>query len=197
MILIIGLGNPGLKFKNTRHNLGFEIVNRLKKKGAFSAWQNKKRLKAKISHGKIENQKIILAKPQTFMNQSGRAVNHLMKFYKIPLKNLWVVYDDIDLVLGKIKIKKKSRSGGHKGVQSIIDELGTKSFSRLKIGVGLKQPKIDSKKFVLQKLTKSEREVLKTSQKESVVILLTELNSKDNAELREQHNGKYKNYQNN
>jgi len=165
MILIIGLGNPGLKFKNTRHNLGFEIVDIIKKENGFSIWQNKKKLKAKISQGKIDNQKIVLAKPQTFMNLSGQAVKSLMKFYKIPLKNLWVIHDDLDLELGKIKIKNDSRSAGHKGIQSIIDELGTKNFNRLKIGIGPRPIEIDSKKFVLQKFFKNEKGILEETKK--------------------------------
>ncbi len=164
MLLIIGLGNPGRKFKSTRHNLGFEIINLIKKQGNFSVWQNKKKLKSKISRGKIGERKIILAKPQTFMNQSGQAVKLLIKFYKIPLKNLWIIQDDLDLETGKIKIKKNSGSGGHKGIQSIIDELGIKNFNRLKIGIGPKPIKIDSKKFVLQKFTKSEKEIFTRGQ---------------------------------
>jgi len=176
MILIVGLGNPGRKFKSTRHNLGFEIVNLIKKQGDFSVWQNKKKLKSKVSQGKIDNQKIILAKPQTFMNQSGQAVKLLAKFYKIPLKNLWVIQDDLDLEIGKIKIKKNSGSGGHKGIQSIIDELRTKNFNRLKIGIGPKPFRIDSKKFVLQKFNKTETEILKETKKEATHTLQKELN---------------------
>ena len=179
MILIVGLGNPGLKFKNTRHNLGFEILNLIKKQNDFSVWQNKKKLKAKVSQGEINNQKIILAKPQTFMNSSGQAVKFLIKFYKIPLKNLWVIHDDLDMELGKIKIKKDSRSAGHKGIQSIIDELGTKNFNRLKIGIGPRPIKIDSKKFVLQKFAKNEKEILKKTKEKASILLLEQLNGRD------------------
>jgi len=176
MILIIGLGNPGLKFKSTRHNLGFELVNYIKRQGGFSAWQNKKRLKAKISQGKIDNKKVILAKPQTFMNQSGQAVKLLVKFYKIPLKNLWVVHDDLDLVFGKMRVKKNSRAAGHKGVQSIIDELGTKNFNRLKVGIGPKQSKINSKKFVLQKFGKKEQKELRRIKEKTTAFLQEQIN---------------------
>ena len=181
MFLIVGLGNPGLKFKNTRHNLGFDIVNLIKKQESFSAWQNKKKLKVKISQGVIGEKDIILAKPQTFMNLSGQAVKQLIKFYKIPLENLWVIHDDLDLEIGKIKIKKDSRSAGHKGVQSIIDELGTKNFNRLKIGIGPKPMEADSKKFVLQKFNKNEKEILK-GVKQKVIIKVLDL-----------FDGKYKN----
>ncbi len=162
MILIIGLGNPGLKFKNTRHNLGFEILDQLKKEGNFSVWEDKKRLKTKICIGEYEDKKIILAKPQTFMNNSGEAVKLLTAFYKIPSDELWVVHDDIDLEFGKIKIKNESGSGGHRGIESIIALLGTKNFKQLKIGVLNKEKsEIDAKKFVLQKFTKQELEQLK------------------------------------
>ncbi len=174
MILLVGLGNPGLKFKNTRHNLGFEILNFFKKNN-FSDWENKKKLKTKISQNKVNNQKIILAKPQTFMNQSGQAVSHLIKFYKIPLKNLWVIHDELYLSLGEIKIKKNSGAGGHKGVQSIINELGSKNFNRLKIGIGPKQPEIDLKKFVLQKFTKDEQKKLEQIKEEIDQTLFSNL----------------------
>ena len=177
MILIIGLGNPGLKFKNTPHNLGFEIVDFIKKEADFSIWQNKKNLKAKISQGEINEQKIILAKPQTFMNQSGEAVNLLKNFYKIPLKNIWVIHDDLDLELGKIKIKENSRSAGHKGVQSIIDELGTKNFNRLKIGIGPKPIKIDSKKFVLQKFPKEKQKGIAQAKENATLFLIKNISN--------------------
>ena len=172
MFLIVGLGNPGLKFRNTPHNLGFDVVNLIEKVGDFSVWQNKKKLKSKISQGVIDEKHIVLAKPQTFMNLSGQAVKQLIKFYKIPLKNLWIIHDDLDLEIGKIKIKKDSRSAGHKGVQSIIDELGTKNFNRLKIGVGPKPIKIDSKNFVLQKFNKNEKEILKEIKQDIVIKIL-------------------------
>jgi len=177
MILIIGLGNPGTKYKNTPHNLGFEIVNLIKKEGSFSVWKNKAKLKAKISQGEINNQKIILAKPQTFMNSSGQAVSHLIKFYKIPLKNLWVIHDDLDMELGKIRIKKDSKSAGHKGVQSIIDELGTKNFNRLKIGIGPKPIKINSKKFVLQKLPKEKQEKMAQAKEKAALLLIKNISN--------------------
>ena len=176
MILIVGLGNPGLKFKNTRHNLGFKIVNIIKKESDFSIWQNKKNLKAKISQGEIYNQKIILAKPQTFMNSSGQAVRDLIKFYKIPLENLWIIHDDLDLELGKIRIKKDSGSAGHKGIQSIINELGAKNFNRLKIGIGPKPIKIETKRFVLQRFSKNEKEILEKTKEELIHTLREELN---------------------
>lgn len=171
MILIVGLGNPGRKFKNTRHNLGFKMIDLIKKQGSFSLWQNKKKLRAKIAKGKIGRQKIILAKPQTFMNQTGVAVKALKNLYKIPLKNIWLIHDDLDLALGKIRIKKNSTASGHKGVQSVIDELGSKNFHRLKIGIG-PRPKKDVKKFVLEKFLKKELKDLEPVKKQANNILL-------------------------
>jgi PTH1 family peptidyl-tRNA hydrolase len=177
MILIIGLGNPGLKFKNTRHNLGFEILDQLKKDGGFtSAWEDKKRLRAKICKGEYQDKTIILAKPQTFMNNSGEAVKLLTTFYKISPDNLWVVHDDIDLEFGKIRVKNESGSGGHKGIESIISSLGTKNFKQLKIGVLNKEKnKIDVKKFVLQKFTKQETEELKDIKQAAILSLFPDL----------------------
>ncbi|MCX6737895.1 MAG: aminoacyl-tRNA hydrolase [Candidatus Parcubacteria bacterium] len=176
MILIIGLGNPGLKFKNTRHNLGFEILDQLKKEGNFSVWEEKKRLKAKICNGEYKDKKIILAKPQTFMNNSGEAVKLLTAFYKISPDELWIVHDDIDLDFGKIRIKNNSSSGGHKGTESIISSLGNKDFRQLKIGVLNKEKsKIDVKKFVLQKFTKQEIEQLKDIKQATISSLFSVL----------------------
>lgn len=148
MILIIGLGNPGKKYKYTRHNVGFQVIDKLVK---------------------IKRKGWILAKPQTFMNQSGKAVKALIKFNKTNPENLWIIHDDIDLPLGKIRISKGRGSGGHKGVQSIINELGTKDFWRLRIGVSLKSGKPQNvEKFVLQNFTKSEEKILKDVIKETI-----------------------------
>ncbi len=164
MILIVGLGNPGRKFQRTRHNLGFWVLDRFKKKNKFSDWKLKKKFEAKISEGKLGRKKIILAKPQTFMNNSGRAVKLLIAYYRLPLTNLFVVHDDLDILLGKIKIVKTKGSAGHRGVQSIIDEIKKRNFIRFRIGI---RPKISNSefetkdKFVLQKFSKEEIKILK------------------------------------
>ena len=108
MILIIGLGNPGKKFRNTRHNVGFLVLDQLKRGKNFSRWKQSKKFQAKISQGKIGRQKIILAKPQTFMNSSGKSVKILTAYYKLQTINLIVVHDDLDISLGQIKISKKT-----------------------------------------------------------------------------------------
>ena len=141
MILIVGLGNLGKKYQRTRHNLGFRVIDKLR----F-----------------LSEKKVILAKPKTFMNLSGKAVKSLIKRYKIPTTNLWIIHDDIDLPLGKIRISKGRGAAGHKGVESVIRELKTKNFIRFRIGI---QPKIGRpkfpEKFVLQKFNKDEEEIVK------------------------------------
>ncbi len=155
MIIIVGLGNPGEKFKNTRHNVGFMAVDFFAKKNQLPEFELSKKYNSLIS--KKEN--IILVKPQTFMNESGTAVKSIIKNSKET--ELIVVHDDIDLPLGKIKFSKDSGAGGHKGVDSIINSLGNKNFIRLKIGVGSNGQKVKAEKVVLKKFTKEEKEILK------------------------------------
>ena len=164
MIIIAGLGNPGKKFEKTRHNLGFQIIEEMKKKSNFPDFKLSKKFKAEISQRKIDNQKVILAKPQTFMNNSGQAVKELTYNLQFTTYNLWVVHDDIDLPLGKIKISIGRGAAGHKGVQSIIDELGTKNFVRFRLGIKPQQYHrlvCGTEKFVLQKFNKEEEKILK------------------------------------
>jgi len=179
MILIVGLGNPGRKFQKTRHNLGFLVLDRFKKKNKFPDWKLKKKFEAKISEGKLGRKKIILAKPQTFMNDSGRAVKLLIAYYRLPLTNLFVVHDDLDILLGKIKIVKTKGSAGHKGVQSIIDEIRNQNFIRFRIGI---RPKISNSefetkdKFVLQKFNKEEIKILKKVTEKTSKAIKTTIN---------------------
>ena len=173
MILIIGLGNPGIKYENTRHNIGFAIIDNLQSTiNNFSDWKQEKKLLAKISNGKIDKEKIILTKPQTFMNNSGVSVKKIIRNWKTSLqkvaksnreiKNLIVIHDDVDLPLGKIKIVKNRGAGGHKGVQSIINELKTKNFIRIRIGIKPKIKKLKNvEKFVLQKFNEEEKKIVK------------------------------------
>ncbi len=163
MKIIVGLGNPGRKFIKTRHNLGFRMLNNFRKRNKFSNWKEKKKLKAKISEKKIGKKKIILAKSQAFMNDSGKSVKLLAKTYHLTPDSLIVIHDDLDIPLGKMKISKGRSSAGHKGVQSIIDELGTKDFVRLRIGISPinNEQQTMSSIFVLQKFTKEEEKILK------------------------------------
>jgi PTH1 family peptidyl-tRNA hydrolase len=172
MILIVGLGNPGKKFQKTRHNLGFMIVESLKLKiKSFSDWRKKRKLLAEISEGIIANKKIILAKPRTFMNLSGKAAQKLTYNLQLTTDNLWIVHDEIDLPLGKIRISVGRGAAGHKGVQSIIDTLGTKDFVRFRIGIKPKQSSRSvyrAEGFVLKKFNKKEEKIVKEMIKRTV-----------------------------
>jgi len=162
--LIIGLGNPGQQYKNTRHNIGFMVLDKFQKENEadFSNWKEDKKNQSLICTGKINNKTYILAQPQTFMNKSGEAVQKLMAYYKINLDDLLVIHDDIDIVLGEIKLQKGRSSAGHKGVQSIIDQIGSKDFSRLRIGIAKEDRKKmgDIVKFVLRKFGLFEKKKL-------------------------------------
>lgn len=170
MLLIVGLGNPGRKFQKTRHNLGWLVLDllqkRWKKEHSFSDWKKVKKFKAEVSKGKIKNKKIILAKPLTFMNLSGQAVKSLTSFYKIKPKKLFVVHDDVDIPSGKIRIVKNRGTAGHKGIQSIISELGTKNFTRLRTGISPSPRAIELyrpeavENFVLRKFNKKEKKII-------------------------------------
>lgn len=135
MKLIIGLGNPGKEYKNTRHNAGFQCVDLLRKKLGLPEFKLQKKFFALVSEGTYEGEKIALAQPQTFMNASGKTARALMNFYKIPPQDLWLIYDDIDLALGKIRIRASGSSGSHNGMKSVIESLGFENFPRIRIGI--------------------------------------------------------------
>ncbi len=170
MKLIIGLGNPGIKYKKTRHNLGFRVIGELAEKfqSAFNA---------EISEKRIKNQKIILAKPQTFMNNSGMAVKSIIDYYKIPVKDVIVIHDDIDLPLEEIKIQQGRGSAGHKGVQSVIDYLNSKDFIRMRIGIrpDNEDEIINTEKFVLQKFTSEEEKIIQKIIKKATDLITAAL----------------------
>ena len=151
--LIVGLGNPGPKYARNRHNVGYQFVDNLAKAHelAFAHQQ----FHARVAAGRIAGQRVLLAKPLTFMNLSGKAVGALMRFYKLTPSDLLVVYDDLDLPLGKVRIRAGGGSGGHKGTKSIIERLGTHDFARLRIGIGRPQAG-DPVNYVLQNLSNEE-----------------------------------------
>ena len=158
-MIIVGLGNPGKEFKNTRHNVGFEVLDKIREENDFPDFAFSKKFNAQISKGILNQEKTILAKPQTFMNSSGESVKALRQYYK--KAKLMIVHDDIDILLGKVKFSKDSGSAGHKGVKSVINNLGTKDFMRLRIGiVPLKGKPLKTEKFVLKKFTKKEKEII-------------------------------------
>jgi PTH1 family peptidyl-tRNA hydrolase len=155
-IAIIGLGNVGEQYEQTRHNIGFNCIDNFATNNEFPGWVLKKDLKAAVSMKTLGDSRVILMKPTTLMNLSGDAVMGLVQFYKIPATNILVVHDELDIQFGKIRSKKGGSSAGHNGVQSIIDAIGT-DFSRFRIGIGPKTPEqLDSADFVLQKFTPKE-----------------------------------------
>jgi PTH1 family peptidyl-tRNA hydrolase len=177
MKLIIGLGNPGDKYEKTRHNLGFQVIDELKKNLEFRTWNLTKKFNALISEGTFNHQKIILAKPQTFMNNSGQAVRALTDYYKISPEDILIIHDDIDLPLEEIRIQKGRGSAGHKGVQSIIDQLGTKDFIRMRIGIRPNEApkKINAEQFVLQKFTAEEEKIIQPTIKKAAQMIVAAL----------------------
>ena len=153
MILIVGLGNPDEEFFKTRHNIGFSIVDKIKDKWDFPEYKSK--FSGKISEKKINDEKIILLKPMTYMNLSGNSVQSICNFMKIETQNILIIHDDVDMKLGKIRIKSQGGHGGHNGIRHIIHHIGDK-FNRLKIGIQPEKGIVDTKKFVLQKFKLNE-----------------------------------------
>jgi PTH1 family peptidyl-tRNA hydrolase len=146
--LIAGLGNPGRNFEHNRHNVGFMLLNRL----ALKLSENFTHVESKalVAKAIYQGERVILIKPQTYMNDSGKAVSSLVRFYKVPLENLMVAYDDVDLPLGKLRIRPTGGSAGQKGMQSIIERLGTDTFPRLRIGTGRPPGRMEAADYVLQ-----------------------------------------------
>jgi peptidyl-tRNA hydrolase, PTH1 family len=175
-IIIAGLGNPGKEYEETRHNAGFMFVDYFRGNDAapdFSDWEFSKKLNSEICSGKYKERKIILLKPQTFMNPSGEAVAAAKKYFKVKLENIFVAHDEIDLPLGTFRFSKNSSSAGHQGAQNIIDRLKTKDFTRIRIGIGgKKDKKIATKNYVLGKFTSAELRNIKNAFKGSTVELL-------------------------
>ena len=179
MIIIVGLGNPGKKFKETWHNVGFLAVDELSKKNDFPDWQESKKNNCLYTKKEIAGKETELIKPLIFMNNSGSVVRSVAKKHNLRPEDIFVVHDDIDLTLGKIKIVKNRGAAGHKGVTSIIKELRTKNFVRFRIGI--RPPEIkkvkDLKKFVLQRFGKKDEKILKEiieKAKKAIEISLSE-----------------------
>lgn len=162
MKLIVGLGNPGKIYAKTRHNAGFMVLDKLReglKENNISNWELSKKFNAEICGCAINGNKIVLAKPMTFMNASGQAVQLIAHFYKLTVPDLIVVHDDKDIKLGELKIQTDKSSAGHNGVQSIMDHIGTQNFTRVRVGIAPENPKkmSDTAKFVLNKFGLFER----------------------------------------
>lgn len=161
MKLIVGLGNPGREYINTRHNVGFQCIDRVREKLGFPEFKLQKKFHAEMTEGIFSGEKILLAKPQTFMNVSGKSVVALIHFYRIAPKDLWLIFDDIDLPLGKIRMRPNGSAGSHNGMKSVIASLGFQNFPRIRIGIesrGLSAAaEQDISSFVLNAFSKKEK----------------------------------------
>lgn len=158
MYLIVGLGNPGRQYEKTRHNVGFEVIDRLADR--LSASVDEKKFKGCYGKGVIGGNKVILLKPLTYMNLSGESVRAAMDFYKIDPDHMIVVYDDVSLDVGQLRIRTKGSAGGHNGIKNIIAHLGTQEFPRVKVGVGEKPPRMDLADYVLSRFSEGERKLV-------------------------------------
>lgn len=166
MKLIVGLGNPGRDYAKTRHNAGFMCIDEV-------AWQlnaevNTKKFKALIGQCKVNGENVILMKPQTFMNLSGEAVGECVRFYDIALEDIVVISDDLDLPIGKVRIREKGSSGGQKGLKSIIAHLGSQEFKRIRIGIGNDKQMLTAD-YVLGKISKADKELFDESVKKAAL----------------------------
>ena len=159
MKLIVGLGNPGKEYATSRHNIGFLVINQLAREKGIALTERK--FKSRWGKGILLGHKVILAKPHTYMNLSGEAVNAIAHFYKIAAQDIIVVHDDLDIAFGSLKIKTKGGSGGHHGIDSIISSLKDNSFTRVRVGIGRPHPGKDNVDFVLSSFTKAEAGTLK------------------------------------
>ena len=154
MYLIVGLGNPEPEYSKTRHNMGFAVINKLSKK--FNIEVQKEKYNSLYGTGIIEDEKVILLKPQTYMNLSGEAVKPFMDFYKVKPENIIVIYDDIDIETGTIKIRKKGGAGTHNGMKSVVHELNTEEFPRIRVGTGSKEKIFNLINYVITRVDDDE-----------------------------------------
>lgn len=158
MKVIVGLGNPGLKYTKTRHNLGFWVVDLLSER-----WQiplTKHKFKAKYGEGVIRGERVILVKPQTFMNRSGETVGDIVRFYQLAIEDLLVIYDDLALIPGLIRIKRSGSAGGHNGMRNIIEHVKSQEFPRLRVGIGQNPSFMNTADYVLQGFDQSEIKIV-------------------------------------
>ena len=175
MYMIAGLGNPTKEYDKTRHNVGFAVIDELADHYGIDVSERKHR--AFCGRGVIEGQKVLLVKPQTFMNLSGESLRSVLDYYKVLPEELIVIYDDISLPPGQLRIRLKGSAGGHNGIKNIIGHLGTQEFPRIKVGVGEKPPRMDLKDYVLSRFSKGEQELMDEAFQEAaqaVVMMLGE-----------------------
>ncbi len=161
MRLVVGLGNPGQKYLGTRHNLGFEVVKLFSERHGINL--NQKRFLSLLGQGRIGGTKVFLLLPQTYMNLSGRAVRQIVDYFDLATRDILIVYDDMDVELGRIKITAQGGAGGHKGMVSIIEHLKTTEFNRIKIGIGRSDPRMSGESFVLSRFRPEEEKIIQHS----------------------------------
>jgi len=187
---VVGLGNPGLKYEFTRHNIGFRVVDSLAR-DIETEFKKVKSYYSLISRGRINNHKVMLVKPQTFMNLSGRAVSKVVSYYKIPLQDLLIVYDDLNLEFGQVRIRKRGSTGGHKGIESIMQYLHSEEIPRLRIGIG--SPSVsfnfDCVSYVLSNFSDDEEDRIKETIKLSTKAIKTAIEEGFEKAMRK-YNGK-------
>ena len=165
MLIIAGLGNPGREYENTRHNAGFMVLDALADK--LGADISERKHKALCGKAVIGGQKVILLKPQTYMNSSGESIRAAADYYKVPPEDILVIYDDISLAPGQLRIRAKGSAGGHNGIKSIIAHLGTQEFPRVKVGIGEKPPRMDLADYVLGHFSEGEKRIMADAVKEA------------------------------
>ena len=173
MYLIVGLGNPEEEYSKTRHNMGFNTINKISKQYEISV--EKKNFKGLYGIGNIENKKVILLKPQTYMNLSGESIQEVMHYYKIKLEELIVIYDDMDIEKGIVKIRKKGGPGTHNGMKSVVHCINSQEFARVRVGIGMPEDTTELINYVIGELPKDEMEILDkatTKAKDAVIEIL-------------------------
>ncbi len=158
MKMIVGLGNPGRNYEFTRHNVGFRVLDLLSE--AENIPVERRQHESLTGDGLVEGQRVILVKPQTFMNNSGVAVSALARWYKLPPEDILVIYDDLDLEVGRLRIRCGGGAGGHNGIKSLIQHLGTDAFSRIRFGIGRPRPPLETVAYVLQSFDPGQQELI-------------------------------------
>jgi peptidyl-tRNA hydrolase, PTH1 family len=185
--LIAGLGNPGPQYRYSRHNVGFMLLDRLA--AHLQVKFTRLESKALVTKAEHQGQRLVLAKPQTFMNLSGQAVGSLARYYKIPTEHIMIAYDDVDLPLGTLRIRPDGGSAGQKGMASIIERLGTQEFPRLRLGIGRPPGRMDAADYVLQDFSKTEAEFLASILDRAVEAVLTFVNQGLDAAMNKYNGG--------
>lgn len=175
MYIIAGLGNPTKEYDKTRHNVGFLAIDALADQYHIDV--SEKKHKALCGRGAIEGQKVVLMKPQTFMNLSGESIRAAVDFYKVDPEDIIIIYDDISLEPGQLRIRLKGSAGGHNGIKNIIAHLGTQEFPRIKVGIGAKPPRMDLADYVLSRFSRGEQKLMEDAFQEAAeaaVMMMTD-----------------------